>query len=257
MTSTQAEPITSAAVYFVQGGVGGGSELYAFTDEDGYYIIGGVPIGPETVTAQALGYISQTRVVDIFSDSSGGNDDLDFVLISGDTKVDVSGDVVSLTSGAPIAGAQVTIAGLPAVTTGSDGRFEVLQVPAGQQLIEVTAAGYDDYAATISVLPGMEDVHVLMSPQSPAPPPQPYTISGTVTLIGAPDNSGAVVSAYELDRGMEMDRYTTGPDGAYYLFVPPGRYRIEATYGDKTIGRTVQLQRGRVLTGIDFALLVE
>ncbi len=257
VTSAAGAPVGSAVVRFTQTDVGGGTEIYGFTDDDGFYIIGGVPTGLVTVTAEAIGYISQTRTEDIFSDASGGNDDIDFVLIGGDTKVDVRGDVVSLTSGELLVGAEVVIAGLPSVFTDIDGEFEVLQVPVGLQVIEVTVDEYDDYSGTITVSPGMDPVHVLMSPRSPDPPPGPYTISGTVTLIGPPDNSGAVVSAWELDRGLDMGSYTTGPDGNYYLFVPPGRYKVEASYGDKAIGRTVELERGRVLTDIDFVLTVE
>jgi large repetitive protein len=254
-SNTTAAPITSAVVHFIAGGVGGATEVSAFTDTDGTYTIGGVPAGLVTVQVQASGYISQTRTAEIFSDATGGgNPDLNFSLLAGDAKMDVHGDVTSLITGAKLAGATVTIASLPAVTTDASGSFTVPQVTVGDETIVATATGYDDYTALISVTPGMDPVHVLMAPLSPKPPSGPYTISGRVTIGDGTDNSGAVVRAFETSRGVEMGSYTTAADGYYWLFVPPGQYRIEASYGTHVVPTTVTLRTGRVLEGIDFAL---
>jgi hypothetical protein len=78
-----------------------------------------------------------------------------------------------------------------------------------------------------------------------------------VTLLGRPDNSGATVTALHRDLGEIMDTDTTTSAGNYYLFVPPGPYRITVRYGDKSIGRdVVLLGGGRILTGVDFTLSV-
>lgn len=55
--------------------------------------------------------------------------------------------------GVPVAGAQVTLAGLSAAT-GADGRFAFPTVPTGAQRLTITAPGFDAFAGDISVQAG-------------------------------------------------------------------------------------------------------
>lgn len=255
VTSTTGTPISGAVVTFHSIADSTAAELQGFTDKDGKFVVGGIPIGSAEATAEAAGYLSSTQTLTVQPDATGTNAALSYSLLSGATKVTVRGVVKELRTEEVLSGATVTIGSQPAVTTGSDGRFSVADVPVGTQTISVRLAGYDDYDSEINALPGMGDVVVTVSRISSLPPTVPYTIGGTVTLLGATDNSGAVVTAYDLDRGMQMASYTTGADGRYYLFVPAGRYEVRVTVGSHSIARNVTyLGGGRVIDGIDFAL---
>lgn len=248
-------PLLNALVRFFPAGGGDDDTVSGFTDSAGVVAVGGIPTGPVTVEAVAAGYLPETVDITVQPDAGGTNSPLSFTLLSGDTKVTVRGLVSDLRLQTPIDGVTVTIADRPSVQTGSDGRFTVPDVPVGKKPIKATLAGYDDYEDEINVLPGMGTVQVLMSRASGEPPGVPHTIAGTVTLLGAADNAGAVVVAFNINRGTEMARYTTGADGRYYLFVPAGRYELRVTFGSRTITRTVDYEgEGRVLDGIDFTL---
>ena len=76
------------------------------------------------------------------------------------------------------------------------------------------------------------------------------------TLSSMP--SGATVTATDLDSAQMRDEDVTDAAGYYYLFVPPGYYRIEVTYDSHSISREVELLGGgRVLEGINFTLTVD
>lgn len=251
------EPIVNALVTFTWNDAGTPSTLEGFTDNRGDFIIGGIPVGPATVEAVAAGYLPEDQQTVVEPDEGGTNADLSFSLLSGQTTVVVQGVVQDLRTEAPLAGAEVTIADRPAALTGQDGRFEVPEVLVGEQPITAKLAGYDDYEDTINVMPGMGDVVVVVSRVSSEPPGVPYTVAGTVTLIGNPDNAGATVTAFDKDRGINMATATTDTQGRYYLFLPAGCYEIAVTFGEKSISREVDYSGGgRIVDGIDFTLTV-
>jgi len=250
-------PIVNALVTFAP--VGGAAEdsVLGFTDGDGKFIIGGIPAGEVEVEAVAAEFLPEVQTVTIQPDQGGSNADLFFSLIGGQTTVNIKGVVKDLRAEEPLAGAEVTIADAPSVLTGADGRFEVPDILVGTRPIKVTLEGYDDYEDDLNVRPGMGDQTILMSRASGTPPTVPYTIAGTVTLLGKADSSGAVVTAFDVDRVAQMGSYTTAADGNYYLFVPAGRYDIQVTFGTKQITRRVDYAGdGRVIEGIDFTLTV-
>lgn len=254
ITAQGGGPLTNAVVTFTPAR---GEPIIGYTDRAGHYQFGGIPAGPVTVTAQASGYLEATTLVNLKADAEGTNPAINLALLSGSTRVSVSGRVLRLGLETPVAGAQVQIADQPAVSTGADGSFRVPNVLVGQQTVTVTASGYDDRQEQINVVPGLGPVIIYLAPTAPEPPPGPHTIAGTVTLLGKSDNSGATVTALNRDLGQVMDTVTTPPSGNYYLFVPPGSYRITVQYGDHVVGRDlVLLGGGRVLTGIDFTLSV-
>jgi len=253
-TQGSGQGIANALVAFTPAA---GEAVSGFTDAQGYYKFGGVPAGQVTVTAQATGYLEATRVLAVVADAAGSNPAVDLALLSGTTRVSVTGVVVQVGIETPVPGAQVTIGDRPPVLTDAAGRFTVAQVLVGLQDVIVTAPGYDEKREQVTVTPGMSPLRLFLAPSAPEPPGKPYTITGVVTLLGRPDNSGATVTALHRDLGEIMDTDTTTPAGNYYLFVPPGPYRITVRYGDKSIGRdVVLLGGGRILTGVDFTLSV-
>ena len=252
---TTGEPIGNALVTFRELGEDEDEAVKGFTDSAGFYTIGGIPATEVGVLGQATAYLEATATVTIIADVAGSNQPLDLQLLAGSTTITVSGLVLDLRTETPIVGAAVEIGGRPAVTTDPDGQFSVSDVTVGQRDVVVTADGYDLYQHTITIMPGMAALRILLSRESPQPPPGPYTITGQVTLLGSTDNAGATVTAFEYDRAEVLAVTTTDAAGYYYLFVPPGHYRIEVSYGGRSIGRDVELLGGgRVLTGIDFTL---
>ncbi len=253
------QPLINALVSF-EGTVVPASDtvlVKGFTDQGGFYVVGGIPAGSVEVACQAVGYLEDAAALTVVADSVGENDRLNFALFSGESTITVSGQVLEIRTEAVVAGATVQIGDQLPVVSELDGSFSVSGVGVGEQPVLASAEGYDDYYTVINVLPGIEPLRILLTEFSPQPPGDPYTITGRVTLLGAPDNSGAVVTALELDRGVVLGQDTTDTDGYYYLFVPPGDYRIEVTYGDHTIGREVELLGGgRVLENINFTLTV-
>lgn len=253
------DPVVSALVRFVHTDVTGTTEVRGYTDAQGEFIVGGVPIGVSHLTTEAPNYVTTTEIMNVVQDSGGSQNPVVTVqLLPGDTLVDVSGTVVDAFTDAPLSGVEVTLGTLSPVRTGPTGEFAFAGVTVGDQELRASVPGYDEYTAIIKVLPGMSRLRVAMTPSAPQPPGSPFNVQGTVTLIGANDNSGAVVVAVELATGREWARVTTPASGDYTMFIPPGTYRITTSYGDRSVRRTVTVPGGgRVLSGVDFVLTVQ
>lgn len=228
-----------------------------YTDSDGRFVIGGIPAGRRLLSATASGFLPFEDVVNIIADADGENPELDIQLVSGDTTVNVNGIVVEVLTRLPIENVSVSIAELAPVVTGANGRFTLEEVPVGEQTLVATAAGYDDFTRTIEILPGMDRVTIEMFERADEPPAGPFTIGGTVTLGGAPDNAGATVSAMPVGTEEVLASVTTGPSGEYGLFVPPGRYQVTVRFEDRSLSREVTVPDGGVIVeGVDFVLAV-
>ncbi len=256
---TTGEPIISAALSFEYEQIGGEPIIVnGYTDSDGYYIVGGIPIGRVQVTASATDYLTTSVVTNVVQ--AVGNEEpqqLDFQLIAGATRITVSGRVLDVFTQQPVAGAEVTIADLPPVQTDTNGRFSVPDVFVGERAPLVKATGYDDYRENIEVMPGMSPLLVQMNESAAGPPTEPYTIRGVVTLVGAPDNAGAEVEVFDVINGHVAAETTTDAEGNYSVFVLPGTYQITVRYQGRSISRAVILPGGgQKLSGIDFTLTI-
>jgi len=249
----------NAFVQFTDPAGGDDDAVGGYTDSDGRFGIGGIPAGERAVTVQAEGFLaSPTIVVGITADADGDNEDMQFELVAGDTQVDVSGIVVDVLTRLPIEGAEVTVGDVGPVQTDQDGRFTAPDVPVGDQTVVVNAAGFEELTTDIRVLPGLDEITLELLVAATDPPGQPFTITGTVTLNGPPDNSGARVVAVSLDSGAEVDEDETPASGRYELFVPPGRYELTVSVGERTISREVTVPPGGVIVdGVDFVLTVQ
>lgn len=252
-------PVVSALISFEYEQLGEDPVIVnGYTDNTGYYLIGGVPIGRVTVTATATNYISESVIANIAqADGAAGPQLLDLSLLAGETKVTLQGRVEDVLTQAPIAGATIKLDGVVRGSSDENGQFSIADVFVGERALIVVAEGYDVYRENIEVLPGMQQVVVQMNEAASEPPSKPYTICGTVTLIGAADNSGATVEAFDTVNAFVAATATTDATGNYSLFVPAGTYQITVQYGGKQISRTVVLPGGgQKLSGINFTLTV-
>lgn len=226
-----------------------------FTDAEGRFIIGGIPMGANELVVQAADFLEQSRRVVVIADDDGHTPDVEIVLIAGDTRINVRGRVLDVLTRGPIVGATVTVGGKPPVTTDADGHFVVEEVLVGDRNLEVTHPAHDPYQATIAVMPGMTDLVIELFEAAQDPPGSPRTIAGRVTLTGAPDNSGALVTATRLGEATPLAADTTNAEGRYGLFVPPGRYRVTVTWQGSQLSRNVTVPTGGVVvTGVNFAM---
>lgn len=258
VTGEGGTPITSALVRFTHEGPAGTVEVHGYTDNTGLYVIGGIPIGQNAVTAEAEGFVTTSANYTVVQDASAGqNPDLNPTLLPGSTRVDIRGDVFNAFDQQPLAGATVTVAGLSSVTTNAAGEFAINNVPVGEQTLTVTLTGYDEIEQQVNVLPGMGRLRIGMTPTAPQPPGGPHNLAGTVTLLGSADNSGAVVTAADTTTGQQVGQVTTPASGDYTMFLPPGEYRLTVTLGTHTVRRTVLVPGGgRVLREVNFVLTV-
>lgn len=225
-----------------------------YTDSEGKYIVGGIPIGANTVKVGVAGYLEGTVSVVVAPDQGGQNAAVDVALTSGDARIRVQGVVADVATQLPIGGATVTV-GDASATTDATGAFVVEDVPVGQKEIVITAAGYEEYRQTLNVVPGMGTLRVGLVEAAPEPPGPPHNVTGVVEVRNRSNSEGAVVSAYNLRLGQVMGEDTTGPDGRYCLLVPAGEYEIRVRYEDQQLVRELTVPGGgRVVTGIDFVI---
>lgn len=83
--------------------------------------------------------------------------------ICGERAVRLSGTVASVSTGAPIAGAQVTLIGGPQATSNVRGEWILADLPLGTRTLEVRALGYYPERRAVNVFTGAPSVHVALS----------------------------------------------------------------------------------------------
>lgn len=260
VTSDAGDPVTTAHVSFEYEQIGGETVVVdGFTDRNGYYIIGGIPIGRVTVNVSADGYLSHGGVANVVQAADQKDpQEIDFELITGETKVTIRGRVTNVMTTDPIEGAEVTIGDQPTMTTDANGSFSIPEVLVGERQLTVSAPGFDEYNELLNVTPTMDPLLVQMNPAAPDPPGGPWTIRGTVTLNGKSDNAGADVEVFDLIDAVVAAETVTDTSGEYSVFVRPGEYRITVGYADQSISRDVTVPGGGAkVSGIDFTLTVE
>lgn len=172
--------------------------------------------------------------------AASGTVDLGDLYIGPET-VTVHGTVTDSSTGNPLAGATVKLAGRTA-TTAANGEFNLLNVayssasPAafGDLVGEVSLVNYvtRQFSPPIIEIGGVVEVGTLqITPESvDDPPPAPANLTGTILPVI--DGAGATV---ELLDGLTVVRTTTA-DGAgqYRIWAPAGSYTLKATNGPKT-----------------------
>lgn len=193
-----------------------------------------VPAGTSGVTVDAGAY----GVFTFPSNSATGVTDVGDLWV-GPQKVAVTGRVLDSTNGSGVAGATVSFAGKKA-TTNAVGTYRLEGVAYNSASLaafwgivgSATAPNYfkvDFTASGKSAASGVVTLDdIRMTPSSEEnPPPFPFTIWGQIS----PGASAAGTIVTLKQGGTAVRVYNVGADGAYYFWVVPGSYTIEARKG--------------------------
>jgi hypothetical protein len=144
---------------------------------------------------------------------------LAFLGSCGGPKVPIVGEVTDAYTGAPIAGATISL-GESQLTTSDQGRFEAATWTK-EDALEVAAPGYDPVTIPLAELP---------EAQQPTPPAvtvkttlRPNTLAGTLT----DEYTGAPLSGASVSVAGGAPSATSGADGSFTLSGVPERFAVE------------------------------
>jgi TonB-dependent starch-binding outer membrane protein SusC len=161
----------------------GGADSSVETDQRGHFLLQGVKTGAVTLRAERAGYHPAARTVDVDSfdtDNNGGDDVMRIPIVllgllalgAPDVAVaqqtgSIAGSVTSETN-RPLSGVEITLAeGSRTAITGTDGRFMLTGVPAGEHVIRARYLGYAVAEVAVRVVAGeMAVTELRMRPQA-------------------------------------------------------------------------------------------
>jgi hypothetical protein len=222
--------------------VSGAATATAFTSADGRYRLAGLTPGVVHISAAKSGYDSALADATL---QAGVELEFSPTLKTALGAARVSGVVTDAATGAPLAGASVTVAGQTAVT-GADGRYSIGGLAAGTLPVQVSAAGYTARGLAL-VLDGIAEFNLPpISLSKDAPPGTTGTVSGIVTAkVGGAPLAGVTVTV----SGSASMSATTGADGSYRLDgIAPGAVTVSATRsGYVGAGGTASVQAGQTI----------
>ena len=212
------------AVVFVRVELRGAGGLSRSTDTDtgGRFVFSDVPVGPVTLeTFDPASNTAASLVATVIEDQTT---DVDLILAVGGS----AAGLVTLPSGQPVSGAQVTLVasnGTLTTTTGADGRYRVDHVNPGNVTVQVTdpASGLRGRAAGSLGLSGQTlTLNVTLFASG--------TVNGTVFRFGgAVPVPGAVVSIDRFLPGVPSS-VTTDLQGRFSFDpVPVGAFNLDVT----------------------------
>ena len=207
----------------VSDGAGGGAALpgaivrlggrVATTGPDGAAVVDGAPAGDYELGVELHGYDLHRSGVTL---SRGAREPFDVALIPS-VLVPVEG-LVSLEGGGPLAGARVelecpvTASGRPSrceLSTDWEGRFRVLELPAGDYLARLSAAGCEERELRVDVKADVAPIEIAMSPIT-------ESVSARVLVrdsVSGQAIAGAAVTIAEAWPKGILASATTGGDG--------------------------------------------
>ena len=125
-----------------------------------------IQISAESVIRRDL-YVGAARTVSLADTLRRAGTDADTASVtrrivqSGDGRL--SGTVASISTGAPVPGAQVALTDGPEATTNAKGEWTLVDLPLGTRTLEVRALGYYPERRAVNVFTGAPAVHVALS----------------------------------------------------------------------------------------------
>lgn len=187
----------------------GVANLSAMTDAGGKFNLSGVPAGAVTVAASSPGYLTVTGSGTIVAGQA-----LYFqpALYPSNTSAmpadgQVSGQVIDLGNGAPLAGVSVVVNGADAATTNATGHFN-LSLAAASYAIRFSLPGYADASLSVLLTDGAKtNANISLAPQLAA-----SSIHGAVT----DKETGKPITGAQV-RIVGYDTTMTGIDGSYAI----------------------------------------
>jgi hypothetical protein len=122
----------------------------ASTDENGFYTLDNVPVGDRTIKAHKDGYQDESQTVTVEKDEEvTANFELEF--IEGNK---ITGNVVYKTTNKPVESAKISTDTGQSVMTGSDGTYELRDIPTGDCVVTAILTGCKCACALVTVKGG-------------------------------------------------------------------------------------------------------
>ncbi len=205
----------------------------ATTQADGTFTLSNILSNAASATITASGAV--TRTLPIVLKAGQANDLGDLFISDTGYNATVTGRVVTQDTLQPVPNAVVTIAGV-STSTVTNGTFTIQNLPVGLgdtagTVGKVVANGYDVKLITADVLKfglgaGTNQIGdiLIASPVGSNPPNGPFTISGTLTLLGAKVSTPFVVNLTG-GPGVSLS-INSDSNGNYFFWVPAGAYTV-------------------------------
>lgn len=205
VTNTSGAPLDDVAV--------AAGSVSATTAVDGSYTLANVNAGAATITASLSGYQSASENMTV---SAGIQNKAATLQLAPINPGNVTGGVTD-TAGNAIQGANISAAGLSAIADAT-GTYTLSNLPAGQIMLMVSAAGYEPASETVTVAAGSTTTAptVVLTSNS-------GNVTGKVT-----DSSGTAISGASV--GFGGGTTTTDGNGNYmFEAVPAGTIQLVAS----------------------------
>ena len=193
-SATNGSEIESATVMLV-------GLTQVLSSEDGSYSINGLSTGSRLVRCVADNYETITETIDI----QPGENNLSFDMISG--VGEVSGFLQDSLTGAFLPGETIELGEL-ATTSGADGYFSFIDVPVGQNQVNVTIPMYAEYGIIVDVAIGQNTHNIMLIPS-------------TVTLLGIVQDAVTTSALSDVQVSLGGVSDTTDANGYYELTTVP------------------------------------
>ncbi len=216
-----------------------GVNLTAETDDNGRYIIKGIPGGVYAMITGLAGYHNSTIGGIVITAGETTTQDVTMEELQGE----ISGCVRSSTG--PIEGARIWVNipdGIKFSYTGADGNYTIKDVPAGIYNVTAEKSGYySDYVPNVMVVRGETTSNIN------------FTLEGKLSSLGGVVSNGTYpivgvnIEILELKYSAYTDPYGTYkieniPPGTYTVIATKQGYRANATYGVViSMGETLEL----------------
>jgi hypothetical protein len=216
------------------------------TDEQGNYLINGIPVGRWIMKMELNGYQIQQITIRITANQTTTQPP---ITLSPEGTGGVSGIATSSASGNPvIAGAEITIyAGnlTPTTTTDSQGLYSFTEIIAGTHDIKASAIGFLEYSSTVTVQADSVTIFNITMTQSSSPSPTPSpglgNVAGKVVDVNGSPLADVQVNAEKSSKAV------TDSSGSYLVenLNPGTDFKPKLRMGQ--FRQTVQSQRPQLL----------
>lgn len=226
------------------------SPICGWTAIDGWFMLSGIPAGDVRIKIEHPNFITLYLSVILLADEQKDIGSVGALPLG--YPIAVSGVVLNVEDQSPVKGATVNIAGKIGVTN-EEGRFELHNVPSGEQLIKVSHHDYEQFEMKVMIRG--DELTLYLVPRG-ALPGLPYNISGVVRLSDGQPANGATVELIDVQSNSVVGRTITDAKGWYAFFVPAGEYIVRAQLsGYRAQERRITLPYGGVvLSGVNFEL---